>query len=121
VRIFGGSGFGSAVLGLITTVAALLAVGPSTTAQNVALAGFSSPHLSGNYVPPGSPPAGDRRSYRGHDWDGNRGREGGWDGHPWRWWHDSGITGQRCRAGGGHVNRARHRCYGGRYDEFRVR
>lgn len=117
---FGRSGVGAAVLGLITAGAAALAVVPSTSAQDVALAAFSSPHLSGNYIPPGAPPSGDRH-YRGHDWDGDRGHEGGWDGHPWRWWHDSGITGQRCRIGGGHVDWARHRCYGGRYDDFRVR
>jgi hypothetical protein len=121
VGLPGKSGIGRAVVGLITAGAAVLAVTPSATTQNVALASFSSPHLSGNYIPPVSPPPRNWHPYRGHDWDGNRRRDGGWEGHPWRWWHDSGITGARCRAGGGHVEGDRHRCEGGRYDDFRIR
>ncbi|HEY9416382.1 MAG TPA: hypothetical protein VIQ30_16610 [Pseudonocardia sp.] len=112
---------GRTVLGPATTGAAVLAVAATASAHDVALTAFSVPHLSGDYVPHGPPSPGDQHSYRGHDWDGNRDRRGGWDGHPWRWWHDSGITGARCRDGGGHVDWNRRRCYGRRYDGFHVR
>jgi hypothetical protein len=55
------------------------------------------------------------------DWDGRRDHDGGWWGHPWRWWHDWGISADTCRDGGGHVEWSRHRCEGGRFDDFHVR
>jgi hypothetical protein len=55
------------------------------------------------------------------DWDGRRDHDGGWAGHPWRWWHDWGISADTCRDGGGHVVWDRHRCEGGRFDDFHVR
>jgi hypothetical protein len=121
VRSPGRSGICAAVLGLITAGAAALAPAASAPTHDVALTAFTTPHLSGNYIPHGPPPPGDWHSYRGHDWDGNRGRNDGWDGHPWHWWHDAGITAERCRAGGGHVDWPRHHCDGGRYDDFHIR
>jgi len=55
------------------------------------------------------------------DWDGDRRGDRGWDGHPWRWWHDWGISADTCRDGGGHVRWDHHRCEGGRFDDFHVR
>lgn len=57
----------------------------------------------------------------GRGWDGDRRRDNDWDGHDWHWWHDSGISPDLCRDGGGHVRWDRHRCDGGRFDGFRVR
>jgi hypothetical protein len=118
VALLGRSGIGAAAFGLITAAVAAFGATPAATTPDVSLAAFSSPHLSGNWIPRG--PHGDG-GYRNHDWDGNRGHDGGWDGHPWRWWHDSGITVQRCRYSGGHVDWSRHRCEGGRYDDFHIR
>jgi hypothetical protein len=56
----------------------------------------------------------------GRSWDGDRRGNDGWDGHPWRWWHDAGISPDLCRDGGGHVV-GDHRCEGGRFDDFHVR
>lgn len=67
---------------------------------------------------------------KGHDNDWNKGPEWdrghdrdhwNWGGHNWRWWHDWGISPWLCRDGGGHVDWKRHRCDGGRFDDFRVR
>lgn len=57
----------------------------------------------------------------GGSWNGDRRGSDGWDGHPWRWWHDTGISPKLCRDGGGHVVGNRKRCNGGRFDDFRVR
>ncbi len=57
----------------------------------------------------------------GRSWDGNRRGGDGWDGHPWRWWHDQGISAQLCRGGGGHVVGRPAHCAGGRFADFRVR
>lgn len=62
-----------------------------------------------------------RDNDHGRGWDGDRGRDGDWDGHPWRWWHDWGISADLCRDGGGHVVWDRHRCEGGRFDDFNIR
>lgn len=56
----------------------------------------------------------------GRGWDGNRRSNDGWDGHPWRWWHDRGISAGLCQVGGGHVNARFHRCAGGRFDDFHI-
>jgi hypothetical protein len=56
-----------------------------------------------------------------HGWDGRRDRDGRWDGHPWRWWHDWGISVALRGDGGGHVDWNRHRCESGRFDDFHVR
>jgi hypothetical protein len=55
------------------------------------------------------------------DWDGRRDHDGGWAGHPWRWWHDWGISADTCSNGGGHVVWSRHQCDGGRFDDFHIR
>lgn len=57
----------------------------------------------------------------GRGWDGDRRRDHDWDGHNWHWWHDWGISAELCRDGGGHVRWDRHRCEGGRFDDFHVR
>lgn len=57
----------------------------------------------------------------GRSWNNDRRGNDGWDGHPWRWWHNAGISPQLCRDGGGHVVWDRHRCEGGRFDDFHVR
>jgi hypothetical protein len=54
-------------------------------------------------------------------WDGDRRHDGSWDGHPWRWWNTWGISADLCRDGGGHVDWGKHRCDGGRFDDFHVR
>lgn len=64
----------------------------------------------------------DRRDNdHGRGWDGDRRRDDNWDGHDWHWWHDWGISAELCRDGGGHVQWDRHRCEGGRFDDFHVR
>jgi hypothetical protein len=123
MAMLGSTRFGLAAIGLLAAASASLTVAPSSTetALNVLPASFATPHLSGNYIPQGPPPPGNWHRPTNHDWNGDRGHDGGWDGHPWRWWHDSGIPGARCRDGGGHIDWRAHRCAGGRYDNFKVR
>jgi Ni/Co efflux regulator RcnB len=109
---------GAVAAGLVAAGAAsTLAAAPSTASTAIALSAFSAP-LDDNHN-------GDRGHDgnwdRHRDWDGDRGRNGGWQGHPWRWWHDWGVSADTCRDGGGHVNWDRHRCDGGRFDDFHVR
>jgi hypothetical protein len=59
---------------------------------------------------------------KGRDWDRSHDRDHwNWGGHDWHWWHNWGISPRLCRDGGGHVDWQRHRCEGGRFDDFRVR
>ena len=101
-----------AAVGLLASGASALPA-PWTSAPGLVPSAFSAPADN------------DHRWDRDHgrSWDGDRRGNDGWDGHGWRWWHDGGISADLCRDGGGHVvwRWWRHRCQGGRFDDFRVR
>ena len=106
-------------LAVAAAAVGLIATGGAATALTAPSGSVAAPVLSAFSAPLDN----DHRWDRDHGrwWDGDRGRGDGWDGHPWRWWHDWGISGDRCRDGGGHVVSDRHRCEGGRFDDFHVR
>ncbi len=95
--------------------AGVLATGGVATALAAPVGATAAPVLTAFSVPL------DNGQGRDHGRDGDRGRGEGWDGHPWRWWHDDGISGDLCRDGGGHVDWDRHRCASGRFDDFHIR
>ena len=100
-----------ATVGLLAGGGAVVGPAPAIAATAVAPSAFS--------VPTNDWHRWDRD--HGRSWDGDRRGRDGWDGHFWGWWHDSGISWQLCRDGGGHVNWDKHRCEGGRFDDFHVR
>lgn len=96
--------------GGVAAAATATAEAPAASTTAVAPAAFSSPADNVHRW--------DRD--HGRSWDGNRRTNDGWDGRPWRFWHDRGISAALCQAGRGHDNRALHRCAGGRFDGFRI-
>jgi hypothetical protein len=99
----------------------LLATGGAATALAAPAGTAAAPVLTAFSVPLGNGHGRGWDNDHGRGWDGRRDRDGGWDGRPWRFWHDGGISADLCRDGGGHVNWDRHRCDGGRFDDFHIR
>lgn len=109
MSVMGGIASTVAAVGLLAGGAAVSPAAVPSTAD-VAPAAFSSPEANLHHW--------DRD--HGRSWDGNRRGADGWDGHPWTFWRDRGISAALCQAGRGHDNRALHRCAGGRFDGFHI-
>jgi hypothetical protein len=108
-------------LAMATMAAGLVATGGVGTALDTPAAASASPDLAAFSVPMDKYDHGPRDNDHGRGWNGDRRHNGGWDGHAWRWWHNSGISADLCKRGGGHVDWKHHRCVRGRFDDFHVR
>jgi hypothetical protein len=105
-------------LAVAAAVAGLVATGGAGTA--LAAPADPTPVPAAFTVPVDRYDHGPRDNDHGRGWNGDRRRNGGWDGHAWRWWHDRGISADLCQRGRGHVDWRHHRCQGGRFNDFRV-